>query len=99
MNFTARIRQCSRLRRRPLTLRARRTRLRLQATQQQQTVTELKGDVTDLKTGTGEYGRQSAGNPEEISEPPTTLHVKGITITPGGFLAAEFVPPVASAGC
>jgi hypothetical protein len=28
---------------------------------------------------------------KSISEPPTTLHIKGITITPGGFLAAEFV--------
>jgi hypothetical protein len=28
---------------------------------------------------------------KSISEPPTALHYKGITITPGGFLAAEFV--------
>ena len=28
---------------------------------------------------------------KKISEPPTAIHVKGITITPGGFLAAEFV--------
>jgi hypothetical protein len=28
---------------------------------------------------------------KSASEPPTAIHVKGITITPGGFLAAEFV--------
>ncbi|MGH9773566.1 MAG: hypothetical protein ACRD50_01310 [Candidatus Acidiferrales bacterium] len=28
---------------------------------------------------------------EKKTEPPTTIHIKGITITPGGFLAAESV--------
>ena len=62
-----------------------------QATQQQQTVTELKGDVSDLKTGMANTVVSLQEAQKQISEPPTTLHVKGITITPGGFLAAEFV--------
>jgi hypothetical protein len=62
-----------------------------QATQQQQTVTELKGDVSDLKTGMANTVVSLQEAQKQMSEPPTTLHVKGITITPGGFLAAEFV--------
>jgi len=62
-----------------------------QAAQQQQSVTELKSDVTDLKTGMANTVVSLQEAQKQISEPPTTLHVKGITITPGGFLAAEFV--------
>jgi len=62
-----------------------------QSAQQQQTVTELKSDVTDLKTGMANTVVSLQEAQKQISEPPTTLHVKGITLTPGGFLAAEFV--------
>ncbi len=61
------------------------------SSQQQQTVTDLKGDVTDLKTNLANTVVSVQDTQKKISEPPTTLHVKGITITPGGFLAAEFV--------
>lgn len=62
-----------------------------QVNQQQETVTALKSDVTDLKTGVANTVVSLQEAQKTMSEPPTTLHVKGITITPGGFLAAEFV--------
>lgn len=61
------------------------------ASQQQQSVTELKGDVTDLKQNMANTVVTVQEAQKTISEPPTALHYKGITITPGGFLAAEFV--------
>jgi len=61
------------------------------ATQQQQSVTELKGDVSDLKTNMANTVVSIQETQKNLSEPPTAIHVKGITITPGGFLAAEFV--------
>ncbi len=62
-----------------------------QASQQQQTVSELKGDVTDLKTNLTSTVVSIQETQKSVSEPPTAIHVKGITITPGGFLAAETV--------
>jgi hypothetical protein len=65
-----------------------------QATQQQQTVGELKTDVTDLKSNllnTTVTLQETQKNVTSAMESPTTLHYKGITITPGGFVAAEFV--------
>jgi hypothetical protein len=62
-----------------------------QATQQQQTVSELKGDVTDLKTNVASTVVTVQETQKSISAPPTAIHVKGITITPGGFLAAETI--------
>ncbi len=62
-----------------------------QATQQQQTVSELKGDVSDLKTNMASTVVTVQEAQKTISGPPTAIHVKGITITPGGFLAAETV--------
>ena len=62
-----------------------------QASQQQQTVTELKGDVTDLKTNMASTVVTLQETQKVASTPPTAIHVKGITITPGGFLAAESV--------
>ncbi|MHB8215850.1 MAG: hypothetical protein ACYDDS_07200 [Candidatus Sulfotelmatobacter sp.] len=65
-----------------------------QASQQQQTVGELKSDVSDLKTNllnTTMTVQETQKNVSAAMESPTTLHYKGITITPGGFLAAEFV--------
>ncbi|PYX78692.1 MAG: hypothetical protein DMG70_30720 [Acidobacteria bacterium] len=65
-----------------------------QASQQEQTVTALKNDVTDLKANAAnvavnlqETQKSFQGTPES----PTALRYKGITITPGGFLAAETV--------
>src|ERR1039458_3790488 len=62
-----------------------------QATQQQQTVGELKTDVSDLKTNLLNTTVTLQETQKSIADPPTALHYKGITITPGGFLAAEFV--------
>jgi hypothetical protein len=62
-----------------------------QATQQQQTVGELKSDVSDLKTNLLNTTMTIQEAQKTLSEPPTAIHYKGITITPGGFVAAEFV--------
>jgi hypothetical protein len=64
-----------------------------QATQQQQAVGELKGDVTDLKTNMAStvVALQDTQKVVHDNVDPLALHYKGITITPGGFLAAEFV--------
>jgi hypothetical protein len=62
-----------------------------QASQQQQTVTELKGDVTDLKTNMASTVVSIQETQKSVMESPAALHFKGITITPGGFLAAETV--------
>ena len=64
------------------------------AAQQQQSVTELKGDVSDLKTNmvsTVTTLQETQKNVKQAIESPMTLHYKGITITPGGFVAAETV--------
>lgn len=64
------------------------------AAQQQQSVTELKGDVTDLKanmTSTVTTLQETQKNVKQAIESPIALHYKGITITPGGFVAAETV--------
>jgi hypothetical protein len=64
-----------------------------QSTEEQQTVMALKSDVTDLKT----TATSSAMNLQETQkrigdlESPLAIHYKGITITPGGFLAGESV--------
>jgi len=60
---------------------------------QQQTVAALKGDVTDLKAGlanTLTTLQETQKHMGEI-ESPLAIHFKGITITPGGFVAAESV--------
>ncbi|HEY6766000.1 MAG TPA: hypothetical protein VI386_14645 [Candidatus Sulfotelmatobacter sp.] len=61
------------------------------ASQQQQTVGALQADVTDVKANLLSTATTLQETQKSISEPPTALHYKGITITPGGFLAAEFV--------
>ena len=61
------------------------------ASQDQQSVTALKSDVTDLKSGMVTTVQTLQETQKSISDPPTAIHVKGITITPGGFLAAETV--------
>jgi hypothetical protein len=65
-----------------------------QASQQQQTVVQLNSDVSDLKnnvTNTALSVQETQKNVNNALENPLALHYKGITITPGGFLAAEFV--------
>ncbi len=61
------------------------------AAQQQEAVVAVKSDVTDIKTGLNNAVATLQETQKTVSEPPTALHFKGITITPGGFLAAEFV--------
>src|SRR5258708_10812632 len=61
------------------------------ATQQQDTVATLKTDVSDLKLNLVNTVSTIQETQKTMSEPPTALHYKGITVTPGGFLAAEFV--------
>ena len=68
-----------------------------QASQEQQTVVELKSDVADLKTSTTNTAMTLQESLKEVKnaapewETPMSIHLKGITITPGGFVAAEFV--------
>jgi hypothetical protein len=62
-----------------------------QTAQQQQAVSELKTDVTDLKNNVASTVVSVQDAQKAASAPPTAIHVKGITITPGGFLAAETV--------
>ncbi len=64
------------------------------AAQQQQTVGELKTDVSDLKLNINNTAlslQETQKNVASTFESPAAVHFKGITITPGGFLAAEFV--------
>jgi hypothetical protein len=66
----------------------------VQASQQQASVVELKSDVTDLKTNVNNTAltlQETQKNVNTAVESPLALHYKGITITPGGFAAAEFV--------
>ena len=64
-----------------------------QSTEQQQTVMALKSDVTDLKTGATNSALNLQDTQKRIGEleSPLAIHFKGITITPGGFMAAESV--------
>ncbi|HTW56693.1 MAG TPA: hypothetical protein VMD99_01040 [Terriglobales bacterium] len=62
-----------------------------QSAQQQQTVTALKSDVSDLKMGMANTVQTLQETQKVATEEPKAIHYKGITITPGGFLAAETV--------
>ncbi len=62
-----------------------------QATQQQQAVGDLKTEVTDLKGTVGNTVMSLQETQKTVTESPLAIHYKGITITPGGFLAAETV--------
>ncbi|MFZ0959203.1 MAG: hypothetical protein WAN60_22875 [Candidatus Sulfotelmatobacter sp.] len=65
-----------------------------QAAQEQQAVVAVKSDVADLKTNitnTALSLQETQKSVNATSETPMALRYKGITITPGGFLAAEFV--------
>jgi hypothetical protein len=68
-----------------------------QASQDQQAVVALKSDVTDLKTTTNNTAMTVQESLKEVKnvsdewESPSSLHLKGITITPSGFAEAAFV--------
>src|SRR5208337_1034161 len=65
-----------------------------QTAEQGQTVTALKSDVTDLKTSATNAAltlQETQKSVKDAMESPMAIHFKGITITPGGFLAAESV--------
>lgn len=64
-----------------------------QSTQQQQDVAAVKSDVTDLKSNVTNTALTLQETQKHVNdmESPMALHYKGITITPGGFLAAETV--------
>jgi archaellum component FlaC len=57
------------------------------------TTTTLSSDVADLKLGSDSLkgAVQDAQKKIIASESPSSIHYKGITITPGGFFAAETV--------
>jgi len=57
------------------------------------TTTALSSDVADLKLGSDAVKAAVTDTQKKIvaGESPSTIHYKGITITPGGFLAAETV--------
>ncbi len=65
-----------------------------QTAEQAQTVTALKSDVTDLKTSATNAAltlQETQKSVKDAMESPLAIHFKGITITPGGFMAAESV--------
>jgi hypothetical protein len=61
------------------------------ATQQQASVAELKGNVSELQGAVANTVVSLQETQKSLSESPLALHYKGITITPVGFFAAEFV--------
>lgn len=64
-----------------------------QASQQQQAVSELKSDLNDVKQNSTNTALSLQETQKSVNalESPLAIHYKGITITPGGFLAAETV--------
>lgn len=61
------------------------------ASQQQASVAELKNNVNDLQGTVANTVVNLQETQKSLSESPLALHYKGITITPVGFFAAEFV--------
>src|SRR5438309_8029513 len=57
------------------------------------TTTTLSSDVADLKLGSDSLKGAVQDTQKKIiaEESPSTIHFKGISLTPGGFLAAETV--------
>lgn len=65
-----------------------------EASQQQEAVSNLKTDMNDVKqnaTNAALSLQETQKNIQSSLDNPVALHYKGITITPGGFLAAETV--------
>ena len=70
-------------------------------TENTQAVTSLQGAVTDLKSTSTSIASTIQDEQTQVHkavEHPDFLHYKGITITPGGFLAAESVYRSAATG-
>jgi TolA-binding protein len=65
----------------------------MQTSKLQDDVSTLRGDVSDLKQNSTNTALTLQETQKSISalESPLAIHFKGITITPGGFLAAETV--------
>jgi hypothetical protein len=61
------------------------------ASQQQAAVATVQSEVTDLKANQTSVALSLQETQKNLSESPIAIHYKGITLTPGGFLAAEFV--------
>ena len=62
-----------------------------QVTQQQHDVSAVRNDVSDLKTNVANSALALQETQKSAAESPLAIRFKGITITPGGFLAAETV--------
>ena len=64
-----------------------------ETSEQQQTVMALKSDVTDLKTTATNSAMSLQETQKRIGdlESPLAIRYKGVTVTPGGFLAGESV--------
>ncbi len=65
-----------------------------QASQQPPTVAELKGVVNNFQTSADNPGPSAQETQQAVNselEGPLTIRFKGVSITPGGFVAAEFV--------
>jgi hypothetical protein len=64
-----------------------------QASQDQQAVGALQSDIAGLKTTTSSAVMTLQEGEKHLSafESPSTIHIKGITVTPGGFVEAAFV--------
>jgi len=62
--------------------------------QEEQNITAIRSDISGLKSTAGDTAltiQETQKNVNASLENPLAVHYKGITITPGGFLAAEFV--------
>src|SRR6202050_3533241 len=65
-----------------------------QASQQEQAFMSLKSDVSDLRTNLNNTAVTLQETQKTVNtevESPLAIHYKGVTITPGGFAAAEAV--------
>lgn len=65
-----------------------------QAADQQKAVASLSNDVTDLKLNTNNMAQTLQDTQKSVKEEiesPLSVHFKGVTLTPGGFLAGESV--------
>ncbi len=65
-----------------------------EASKQEQSVTALRTDVEDLKQNSSTTAltlQETQKSVKEAIESPAAIHYKGITLTPGGFVAAETV--------
>ena len=65
-----------------------------EASKQGQSVTDLRSDVNDLKQNASTTAlslQETQKSIKDAIESPLALHYKGITLTPGGFLAAETI--------